>query len=392
MNNRYLWFFQRGQKLLSEGRSSDARVAFLNAAKCLYEMAKTAPDVSSSREWIGRAERLLAIAEKLEEESPASGTGTLKKARAKAGEDHSGFSPQSSKSSSLPSSSEEEGENGESRWELSEIPDITFDDIAGLEPVKRLMRERVLYPLHHPEIAAAYHRSVGTGVVMFGPPGTGKTMMAKAIAGELRIPFFSVQSSSILSKWVGDSEQNIRQLFEEARDTAPSVLFFDECEALLGKRGEDSSPAMSRIIPEFLAQLDGVSKDSKGLLLIGATNRPWDLDPAMTRTGRFGEKIYIPLPDAAAREFLLRKKLQDLPGAADLDLALIVEKTEGFSGADINGLIYRIIDPVFARAVECGTAQPVTQSDVEAAFELSHPSVTKEELARYEEYIKEISK
>ncbi|MDO4551058.1 MAG: ATP-binding protein [Planctomycetia bacterium] len=372
----YFFHFQKGMDAFHAGHNETARISFLKSARLLYQLAKEAPDPAAQQNWLTRARRVQDLALQLETGQTSSKPAKKPVSDAK-------------KSKSVPASREPEKSEDSSRWELTERPDVTFADIAGLDSVKELIQQRVIFPLRNPEIAAAYNRRAGAGIMMYGPPGTGKTMMAKAIAGEMNLPFFTVQSSSILSKWVGDAEQNLRDLFQKAREKAPSVLFFDEAEALLCKRGGNST-VMNRVIPEFLAQVDGVSKGSEELLLIGATNRPWDLDPAAVRTGRFGEKIYIPLPDAAAREFLLRQKLGELPGVETINFSELVEKTEGYSGADINGLVYRIIDPAFVRAVQMGTQVPIQAEDVQTALAETSPSVTEKDLAEFEKYRKEI--
>lgn len=388
-NDNYVFYFQKGQEWLHEGRDEDARIAFLKAARLLYERAKESPDAVSQRDWYHRAKRMQSLALQLAGKNSGS-TSSVSSSEKRmyfgtSSENFGAKNHDTENHDTEKTGKENPASDSGSRWQLTETPDITFADIAGLETVKQIISQRVIFPLQNPALAAAYKRRPGAGIMMYGPPGTGKTMMAKAIAGELKIPFFSIQSSSILSKWLGEAEQNFRDLFQEARENAPSVLFFDEAEALLSKRGGDSG-AMDRIIPEFLAQVDGISRGAEGLLLIGATNRPWDLDPAALRPGRFGEKIYIPLPDAEAREFLLRKKLAEMPGAENLDFNLLAARTEGFSGADINGLVYRIIDPVFARAVDSGKQVPILLSDVEKAVAGSSPSVSRKDLAVFEKY------
>ena len=193
----------------------------------------------------------------------------------------------------------------ESRWEVVQKPGISFADIAGLTEVKDLILRRVLLPFRNPQLAEAYRRKPGGGVLMFGPPGTGKTMMGKAVATELDAPFFNVRCSDIMSKWVGEAEGNVKSLFQAARAKLPAVLFFDETEALFSRRGSQAS-VMDRVVPEFLAQIDGLQHGSAGLLLLGATNRPWDIDPAALRPGRFGERVYIGLPDRPARQLRAR--------------------------------------------------------------------------------------
>ena len=384
--------FQNGEKLLRKGRKREARDSFLRACRALYVYVKQLENPKEQQCWLDRAARVRKLAEQIEvPPEPSSRSGVLPGT----GVPYGSISPNTiagspkpsapTNSSSGPEGQVREAEADSSKWTLSERPDIRFSDIAGLEEVKLLIERRVVYPMRNPGIAKAYKRKVGAGVMMYGPPGTGKTMMAKAIAGELDVPFFNIQSSSILSKWVGEAEQNFRDLFAEARKVAPAVLFFDEAEALLVRRGGDST-VMNRVIPEFLAQVDGVAKGADGLLLLGATNRPWDLDPATIRPGRFGELVYITLPDKPAREFLIRKKLAGIAGGDDIDCSALADRIEGFSGADIDGLIARIVDPVYDRALKTNTVVPVTELDVENGLVGVHPSVSEKELERYEKF------
>jgi transitional endoplasmic reticulum ATPase len=270
-------------------------------------------------------------------------------------------------------------------WEVVDKPGVRFDDIAGLGEVKELIRRRVILPCLNPELARQYRRRPGGGILMYGPPGTGKTMMAKAIATELNATFFSVRASDVMSKWVGEAEQNFKALFDAARARPLAVVFLDETEALVGRRGGQST-VMNRVIPEFLAQVDGLGTASGSLLLLGATNRPWDIDPAALRPGRFGERVYVGLPDAPARRAILAATLGRVPCQADVDFSQLATRTEGYSGADLNGLVDRIVDPVFEQAMQSSRTIPVEQADVDRGLSHSRRSVTPQELARYEKF------
>lgn len=274
------------------------------------------------------------------------------------------------------------------RWQVLDKPGIRFDDIAGLQAVKDLIRRRVILPFRNPQLAGQYGRKPGGGVLMYGPPGTGKTMMAKAIATELDAPFYNVQCSEVMSKWVGEAEQNLRDLFATARRRLPAVVFFDETESLVARRGGQST-VMNRLIPEFLAQVDGVKDGPAGLLLLGATNRPWDMDPAALRPGRFGEQIYIGLPDQPARRFILGNSLGRVPCEDGISLDDLAARTAGFSGADLQGLVDRIVDPVFEEAMNVGRPVPVRSEDVQRGLARSRPSVSARELARYDKFRQE---
>lgn len=342
-------------------------------------------DLSRGREYLLlAAERLLDIAERTDLEE-------LRAARIEHAlalmDDAEALTRRKRKTRELPAAAGVDNAEDEAkprRWEVLERPGVHFDDIAGLEEVKETIRRRVLYPFQEPEAAARYRKQAGGGVLLYGPPGTGKTMLAKAIATELEATFFAVKSSDVLSKWVGDAEKNVRELFDAARACPLAVIFFDEAEALVSSRGRGST-VMDRVIPEFLAQIDGLDSGNHPILLLGATNRPWDMDEAALRPGRFGDElIYIGLPDAAARRHILRQHLEGIPAAADVSIEHVVAATEGFTGADVVGLVDRITDRPYSRQVATGVLDCVTRRDVEAVLGEIRPSVTPAMLKRYE--------
>ncbi len=281
-----------------------------------------------------------------------------------------------------------DGGDGESRWIVTRKPGIRFDDVAGLEDVKAVIRRRVIYPFVHPEITDRYKKKSGGGVLLYGPPGTGKTMIAKAIATELEATFFSIRCSDIMSKWVGEAEQNLQRLFTAARACPRAVLFLDETEAIVARRG-GTSTVMNRVIPEFLAQVDGVDTQESSLLLLGATNRPWDMDEAALRTGRFGELIYVGPPDFEARYEILRRALEGIPMSDDVDLEELARDLNGFSGADIVGVVERIKDKPYDREIQHGLASSrIEPEDAQEIIANSKPSLTKAQLKQYEAFRK----
>jgi transitional endoplasmic reticulum ATPase len=188
---------------------------------------------------------------------------------------------------------------------------------------------------------------------MYGLPGTGKTMIAKAIAREIQAKFFSVKSSDIVSKWFGEAEKNVRNLFETARKESNAVIFFDEFEALGAKRSSNSS-VMSRLIPELLAQIQGFNETDANIMILAATNRPWDLDSAFLRPGRFDEKLYVPLPDNDARKFIITKALEGLPLDNNIEIEKLVAYTDGFNAADVVEFCERLKDGPIRRTIENG--------------------------------------
>lgn len=212
------------------------------------------------------------------------------------------------------------------------VENVTFSDVVGLDRVKEQIYDMVIYPKQFKELYARFHKKTGGGILLFGPPGNGKTMIAKAIAHETDSAFYPIKFSDIGSKWFGETEGRIKSLFEEARREESAVLFFDEIDAIATRRTESS--AMDRVVAELLTQMDGINKSEGNITVLAATNKPENLDPAILRPGRFDEKIYVPLPDMGARMAMFEKRLCDIPSAvAQYDK--IAELSEGFSGADI---------------------------------------------------------
>jgi transitional endoplasmic reticulum ATPase len=260
-----------------------------------------------------------------------------------------------------------------------------MDDVAGLEEVKAAIRKRVIYPFQHPEVTRKYRKQAGGGVLLYGPPGTGKTMIAKAIASEVDATFFSVKCSDVMSKWVGQAERNVSRLFEAARGRERAVVFLDETEAIVAKRGGDST-VMNRVIPEFLAQVDGLEGRPGGPLLLGATNRPWDMDDAALRPGRFGELIYVPLPDVVARRQIVAAALKGILLAEQIDVGAIAAQAEGYSGADSVALCEAAKDGPYEREIDSGLPQRLEVADLADAFRRVRPSVSPAQLRRYEKF------
>ena len=274
-----------------------------------------------------------------------------------------------------------------SEWIIREKPKIGFDDIAGLEDVKDEIRLKMIYPLSHPKLAAKYGINAGGGVLLHGPPGTGKTMMAKAIAHELDATFFVISPAQILSKWVGEAEQNLKKLFDAARAEAKSVIFMDEIEALVPRRKSGGSSVMQRVVPQILQELEGFAEDSTPLLFVGATNKPWMLDDAMMRPGRLDARIYIPLPDAPARFKLLEIYLSDRPLANDIDFGELCDRLEGYSGADIASIAERAARVAFMESIAGKDDRLIAMKDIVQVIDATLPSVRASDLARFERFV-----
>jgi SpoVK/Ycf46/Vps4 family AAA+-type ATPase len=223
-------------------------------------------------------------------------------------------------------------------------PIIGFDDVGGLEKVKTQMRRRIINPFLKKDLFVKFKRRAGGGVLMYGPPGCGKTMLARALAHECRAKFVNVKASDILDKWIGESEKNIASIFAEARADKPVVLFFDEIEALAQKRQFGDSHKINTTISTLLTEMDGFESDNEGVLIVGATNVPWSLDSAFRRPGRFDRTIFVPPPDKLARKFILKNQLIDRPVDPALDISPLINRSSGFSGADLVGLVDTALD------------------------------------------------
>lgn len=242
--------------------------------------------------------------------------------------------------------------------------DIKFSDIGGLDSVKKTLSLQIIEPFKNPEIFRKYGKKAGGGVLLYGPPGCGKTMLARAIATECNAHFIPVGISDILNQYVGGSEQNLSAIFDKARANRPSVLFFDELDALAFARSKSQSDYTRTLVNEFLNQLDGIGHDNSDILFLAASNMPWDVDSAMKRPGRFSKLTFIPPPDSAARLHILGLKLKDLP-TSNLDLGAISGRLAHFSGADIDGFVEQLRELTVERYIESGREHELSQKDVD---------------------------
>jgi transitional endoplasmic reticulum ATPase len=221
---------------------------------------------------------------------------------------------------------------------FTEVPDVGWDDIGGLEGVKRLLKETVEWPLQYGPLFAHAHTTPPKGILLHGPPGTGKTLLAKAVAKESEANFISVKGPELLTKWVGESERGVREVFRKAKQAAPCIVFFDEIDALAPRRGAGGdSHVTERVVSQLLAEMDGI-EELKGVVVLAATNRLDIVDPALLRSGRFEVLVELPIPDQEARLAIFRVHTRGKPLAPDMDLGELAERTEGMVGADIEGL------------------------------------------------------
>jgi len=254
------------------------------------------------------------------------------------------------------------------------VPDkVRFSDVVGMERLKKTLRLQIVEPFRNPGLFQKFRKKSGGGVMLYGPPGCGKTLMARAIAGECNAEFQIVGISDVLNMWIGESERNLAAIFEKARASRPCVLFFDELDALAYSRSKASSSAARTIVNEFLAQLDGFSANNEGILTLSATNMPWDVDPAMLRPGRFSRQVFVPPPDVEARKAMLEMRLAGIP-ADDIDARAIAAATEFYSGADIDGLFDLAKESVIADILESGADRNLATADFMQALDEISPS------------------
>ncbi|MGA2660563.1 MAG: ATP-binding protein [Verrucomicrobiota bacterium] len=264
-------------------------------------------------------------------------------------------------------------------WVLQEKPTAKLADVAGLDEVKETLKEKVLLPFQKPEVFQRFKAKSGAGVLMYGPPGNGKTFIAKAIAGELDAAFFPVNASQIKDKYVGESEKNMQRLFDEARKHERAVIFIDEAEHLLSRRGNRKIG----VVTQFLMLADGLVENKNCLLLLAATNKPWSLDEAVVRPGRLGTHIYVGPPDAKAREAIVAYNLREVPAGGDVEFAGIAARTEGYSGADLAEVCDAAKMMAIKRQLNSGSPEQITAADFAAALERVKPSVTETHVNEY---------
>lgn len=244
-----------------------------------------------------------------------------------------------------------------------ERPSIKFQDVGGMDDLKEEINLKMIAPMKHPELYQAYGKSIGGGLLMYGPPGCGKTHLARATAGEVQAAFISVGINDILDMWIGNSEKNLHHIFQLARSQAPCVLFFDEVDALGASRTDMKQSGGRHLINQFLSELDGVKYSNDGVLILAATNTPWHMDPAFRRPGRFDRILFVPPPDEAARAAILKLMLKTKP-TGNIDYAKLARKTKGLSGADLKNLIDLTVEAKLRESMKTGKPLPIEQSDL----------------------------
>lgn len=257
-----------------------------------------------------------------------------------------------------------------------EKPDINFDDVGGMERVKDEIEIKIIRPLQHPELYEAYGKKIGGGILLYGPPGCGKTYLAKATAGQVKAKFMKIGINDVLDMWIGNSEKQLHEIFEHARRNKPCVLFFDEVDALGASRTDMRHSAGRFLINQFLDELDGVSANNDGVLILAATNAPWHLDTAFRRPGRFDRIIFVEPPDAKGRELIMQIILKGKP-IEQIDYAAIAKATADFSGADLTALVDICIEDKLRDSFKTGKPEPIRTKDILNAIK-KHKPTTRE--------------
>lgn len=346
-------------------RSDDQQGAVFHAAKAA-EFAFALAEQTGGRiaeRYIEDAEGWLDIAERLREK-PLKAKSTK---------------PDRKKKAPVPDA---DNDSAETEWLITEKPSTTFDMIAGMHKAKDAIRDMIVYPLQQPEKARALKLPLGGGVLLYGPPGTGKTSLARAAASELDAAFFYASGADIRSKWHGESEQRLNSLIQAAKAEPVAILFLDDVDGLLPKRG-GKSVVDNRIVVQFLNDVGGFSESGNVLLILGATNCPWQIDEAVFRTGRFDEKIYVGLPDLEARKGILRMHLDEVPIQDNIDLEQYAQSLNEHTGSDIVGIVNAAKRMANGRSVRDDTDPILLAEDIENAVKNIPPSVTEKLLKKY---------
>jgi len=271
------------------------------------------------------------------------------------------------------------------------VPDpepVDFSHVGGLDTIKKQIHKKIILPFQRPSLFQRFRKRIGGGILLYGPPGCGKTLLARATAGECKATFYNVAISDVLDMYIGESEHKLHALFEKARTTIPAVLFFDELEALGGKRQYNREATSSKLVSQFLSEMDGFSQNNSGVLVLGATNVPWAVDSAFRRPGRFDRVLFVPPPDRPARKRILEILLTDRPVDKRINLDELARVSSGFSGADLENLVEAAADAAIEASIELGQETEIANDHMRQAAREVRPTTlewltTARNYARY---------
>ena len=257
-----------------------------------------------------------------------------------------------------------------------EKPDMRFSDVGGMDKIKKEIALKIIQPIKNPDLYKAFGKKAGGGILLYGPPGCGKTYLAKATAGEIDAKFINIGLHDILDMWMGNSEKNLHAVFEQARKNAPCVLFFDEVDALGASRSDLKQSSMRHVINQFLAEMDGVQHSNEGVLILAATNAPWSIDSAFRRPGRFDRVVFVSPPDEGGRTEIIKQHLKDKP-AESIDVAAIAKVTPEYSGADLKAIIDIATESKLEESLAKGSIEKLQTKDLQKAAK-QHKATTQE--------------
>ena len=370
---------RKGDRTQASELYTKAAALYARAAAHLLDMMEMA-DGAEGEEYQRSVDRLIAASEQMKKKAES----VLSTAEA---------APRGARTGGISSNDEEE--DGVVFAPAAEMPQTRFDQIAGLSEAKQMVAEEIIRPILYADVYRKFGRKNRGGLLLFGPPGGGKTMLARAIAAESGLAFFSVRCSDIVGRYFGEAEKRVRALFNAARRAKDAVIFLDEAEALACRRGGNSM-VMNRLVPELLSQMDGFEQFEGHMIVIFATNRPYDLDPAFLRPGRLATHCYIPLPDLEIRKSLLEKQIKSRPHDEGIRIEELARETERFSCADLVNVVDRGCQKPINREIDArkgGNTDPqelLTEADLRQALRQVHPSVEMEEIRRLEKWMRQM--